>query len=73
MYIDVVEFRHKHFIHSFREIAGVLRMYANALIHDAKVAFPFGVDPSLAYPRSICNSSCQANCETPQVNSRACL
>jgi len=24
MYIDVVEFRHKHFIHSFREIAGGL-------------------------------------------------
>lgn len=49
MYIDVVEFRHKHFIHSFREIAGGLRMYANAVIRDSKVQFPSGVDPSLAY------------------------
>lgn len=49
MYIDVVEFRHKHFIHSFREIAGGLRTYAAALIHDGNVAFPQGVDPSLAY------------------------
>jgi len=50
MYIDVVEFRHKHFIHSFREIAGGLRTYANAVIRDSKIAFPKGVDPSLAYP-----------------------
>ena len=49
MYIDVVEFRHKHFIHSFREIAGGLRTYANAVIRESKVAFPSGVDPSLAY------------------------
>jgi len=49
MYIDVVEFRHKHFIHSFREIAGGLRMYANAVIQSSKIAFPSGVDPSLAY------------------------
>jgi len=49
MYIDVVEFRHKHFIHSFREIAGGLRMYANAVIQTSKIAFPSGVDPSLAY------------------------
>jgi AcrR family transcriptional regulator len=49
MYIDVVEFRHKHFIHSFREIAGGLRTYANAMIRGSKVAFPVGVDPSLAY------------------------
>lgn len=49
MYIDVVEFRHKHFIHSFREIAGGLRVYANAMIRESKVAFPAGVDPSLAY------------------------
>src|SRR5271166_3883538 len=49
MYIDVVEFRHKHFIHSFREIAGGLRMYANSVIVESKVAFPPGVDPSLAY------------------------
>jgi AcrR family transcriptional regulator len=49
MYIDVVEFRHKHFIHSFREIAGGLRTYANAVIRGSRVAFPPGVDPSLAY------------------------
>lgn len=49
MYIDVVEFRHKHFIHSFREIAGGLRVYANAMIRESKVAFPTGVDPALAY------------------------
>jgi len=49
MYIDVVEFRHKHFIHSFREIAGGLRSYAKAVIHHSSVAFPEGVDPSLAY------------------------
>jgi AcrR family transcriptional regulator len=49
MYIDVVEFRHKHFIHSFREIAGRLRTYASVVIRGAKVAFPEGVDPSLAY------------------------
>ena len=39
MYIDVVEFRHKHFIHSFREIAGGLRTYANAMIRGSKVSF----------------------------------
>lgn len=49
MYIDVVEFRHKHFIHSFREIAGGLRTYANAVIQKSRVNFPPGVDPSLAY------------------------
>ncbi len=49
MYIDVVEFRHKHFIHSFREIAGGLRTYARAVIHRSTVEFPEGVDPSLAY------------------------
>lgn len=49
MYIDVVEFRHKHFIHSFREIAGGLRMYANAVIRDSKIEFPEQVDPALAY------------------------
>ncbi len=49
MYIDVVEFRHKHFIHSFREIAGGLRTYANAVIRESRVKFPAGVDPALAY------------------------
>jgi AcrR family transcriptional regulator len=49
MYIDVVEFRHKHFIHSFREIAGGLRTYAHAVIRTSRISFPAGVDPSLAY------------------------
>ncbi len=49
MYIDVVEFRHKHFIHSFREIAGGLRVYANAMIQKSRISFPPGVDASLAY------------------------
>jgi AcrR family transcriptional regulator len=49
MYIDVVEFRHKHFIHSFREIAGGLRTYATGMIRRSRVTFPPGVDPSLAY------------------------
>ena len=49
MYIDVVEFRHKHFIHTFREIAGGLRTYAKVVIHSSRVKFPEGVDPSLAY------------------------
>ncbi len=48
MYIDVVEFRHKHFIHSFREIAGGLRTYSRALTQTAKIEFPKGVDPALA-------------------------
>jgi AcrR family transcriptional regulator len=49
MYIDVVEFRHKHFVHSFREIAAGLRRYAASVIPRSKVVFPEGVDPSLAY------------------------
>src|SRR5208283_5113380 len=46
MYIDVVEFRHKHFVHSFREIAGGLRTYASAVIRGSKITFPAGVNPS---------------------------
>jgi AcrR family transcriptional regulator len=49
MYIDVVEFRHKHFQHSFREIAGGLRTYSTALFANSAVPFPPGVDPALAY------------------------
>ncbi|MBV8629285.1 MAG: TetR/AcrR family transcriptional regulator [Silvibacterium sp.] len=49
MYIDVVEFRHKHFVHSFREIAGGLRTYAGAVIRRSRIEFPDGVNPSLAY------------------------
>jgi AcrR family transcriptional regulator len=48
MYIDVVEFRHKHFIHSFREIAGGLRTYSSVLAQTGKLKFPKGVDPALA-------------------------
>jgi len=49
MYIDVVEFRHKHFIHSFREIAGGLRTYSAGLVQSMVTPFPPGVDPGLAY------------------------
>jgi AcrR family transcriptional regulator len=49
MYVDVVEFRHKHFIHSFREIAGGLRTYSRALFQTAPAPFPGGVDPGFAY------------------------
>lgn len=49
MYIDVVEFRHKHFIHSFREIAGGLRTYSAGLVNSMVTPFPPGVDPGLAY------------------------
>jgi len=49
MYIDVVEFRHKHFIHSFREISGGLRMFTRVLFKKAKSPFPGMVDPGLAY------------------------
>ena len=48
MYIDVVEFRHKHFIHSFREIAGGLRTYSRVLAQTTRMEFPKGVDPALA-------------------------
>lgn len=48
MYIDVVEFRHKHFIHGFREIAGGLRTYSRVLAQSSKIEFPDGVDPALA-------------------------
>lgn len=48
MYIDVVEFRHKHFIHSFREIAGGLRTYSRLFAQSGKLDFPKGVDPALA-------------------------
>jgi len=49
MYVDVVEFRHKHFIHSYREIAGGLRTYSTALFQRAPIPFPGDVDPGLAY------------------------
>ncbi|MGO4882667.1 MAG: TetR/AcrR family transcriptional regulator [Bryobacteraceae bacterium] len=49
MYIDVVEFRHKHFIHSFREIAGGLRNFATALFQRAPNPFPAEVNPGFAY------------------------
>jgi len=49
MYIDVVEFRHKHFIHSFRQIASGLRECVTTALANSKIAFPEGVDPALAY------------------------
>jgi len=49
MYVDVVEFRHKHFIHSYREIAGGLRTYSAALFQKAPIPFPGDVNPGLAY------------------------
>jgi AcrR family transcriptional regulator len=49
MYVDVVEFRHKHFIHSYREVAGGLRTYSTALFQKAPIPFPLDVDPGVAY------------------------
>jgi TetR/AcrR family transcriptional regulator, acrAB operon repressor len=49
MYIDVVEFRHKHFIHSYYEIAGGLRNFATAMFQQSAPPFPDDVNPSFAY------------------------
>jgi AcrR family transcriptional regulator len=49
MYVDVVEFRHKHFIQSYREVAGGLRTYSSALFQKAPIPFPSNVNPGLAY------------------------
>jgi len=49
MYVDVVEFRHKHFIQSYREVAGGLRTYSTALFQKAPIPFPSNVNPGLAY------------------------
>lgn len=49
MYVDVVEFRHKHFINSYREIAGGLRNYSTALFQKAPIPFPRDVNPGFAY------------------------
>ncbi|MGA9641652.1 MAG: TetR/AcrR family transcriptional regulator [Terriglobales bacterium] len=49
MYVDVVEFRHKHFIHSYREVAGGLRTYSTALFQKAPIPFPPDVNPGFAY------------------------
>ena len=49
MYVDVVEFRHKHFIQSYREIAGGLRTYSTALFQRAPIPFPRDVNPGFAY------------------------
>jgi AcrR family transcriptional regulator len=49
MYVDVVEFRHKHFIHSYREIAGGLRNFSTALFQKAPNPFPGTVKPGFAY------------------------
>jgi len=49
MYVDVVEFRHKHFIHSYREIAGGLRTYSTALFQNSAIPFPDDVNAGFAY------------------------
>lgn len=49
MYVDVVEFRHKHFIHSYHEIAGGLRNYSTALFQKSPIPFPKDVNPGFAY------------------------
>ncbi|MGA2002330.1 MAG: TetR/AcrR family transcriptional regulator [Terriglobales bacterium] len=49
MYVDVVEFRHKHFIQSYREVAGGLRTYSAALFQKAPIPFPGDVNPGFAY------------------------
>jgi len=49
MYVDVVEFRHKHFIHSYREIAGGLRNYSAAMFQKVPIPFPSNVNPGFAY------------------------
>jgi AcrR family transcriptional regulator len=49
MYVDVVEFRHKHFIHTYREIAGGLRNFSTALFQKAPIPFPGDVNPGFAY------------------------
>lgn len=49
MYVDVVEFRHKHFIRSYSEIARSLRTYTSSLFQRAPNPFPADVDPAFAY------------------------
>jgi AcrR family transcriptional regulator len=49
MYVDVVEFRHKHFINSYREVAGGLRNYSTALFQKVPIPFPSNVSPGFAY------------------------
>jgi len=49
MYVDVVEFRHKHLIQSYREVAGGLRTYSTALFQKEPIPFPSDVNPGLAY------------------------
>jgi AcrR family transcriptional regulator len=49
MYVDVVEFRHKHFIHSFQKVAAELRAYARGLFQTAPTPFHAGIDPGFAY------------------------
>jgi len=49
MYIDVVEFRHKHFIHNFRVTSGNLQKLARGMVDLTHPEFTPGVDPALAY------------------------
>ena len=49
MYVDVVEFRHKHFIHSYRDVAEGLHAHSTALFQKAPIPFPRDVSPGFAY------------------------
>lgn len=49
MYVDVVEFRHRHFLRSYREIAEGLRAYSAALFLKEPAPFPPDVRPEFAY------------------------
>jgi hypothetical protein len=44
-----VEFRHKHFQNSYREIAGGLRNFSTALFQKSPIPFPQNVQPGFAY------------------------
>lgn len=49
MYIDVVEFRHKHFIHNYRVMAEKLRQHASEVARASGSPFPPHVDAAAAY------------------------
>jgi AcrR family transcriptional regulator len=49
MYIDVVEFRHKHFIHNYRILDERLRQHAIQLAKTCGSPFPPHVDAAAAY------------------------
>ncbi len=49
MYIDVVEFRHKHFIHNYQGMAQKLREHAAQIAKTSGSPFPPEVDAAAAY------------------------